>query len=146
MSTGSPRTWSTSFGVPPATGPLTVGAGDQDYEPTDSFDGAIDQVRTYGRALSPTEVWAAVPGGARPGRAPGNVEHPSRFFQNAQARVLGPLTRRPAGFLREGKQDGRAARILSAARPSLRWARTLRGPDIAASGLNIAANGKLLIR
>ncbi len=46
----------------------------------------------------------AVPGGARPGRAPGNVKHPSRFFQNAQARVLGPLTRRPAGFLREGNR------------------------------------------
>ncbi len=45
------------FGVPPATGPLTVGAGDENYEPIDSFDGAIDQVRTYGRALSPTEVW-----------------------------------------------------------------------------------------
>ena len=45
------------FGVPPATGPLTVGAGAHDYEPTDTFIGAIDQVRTYGRALSPTEIW-----------------------------------------------------------------------------------------
>jgi len=45
------------FGVPPATGPLTVGAGQEDYEPTDSFTGAIDQVRTYGRALTPTQVW-----------------------------------------------------------------------------------------
>ena len=45
------------FGVPPATGPLTIGTGAHDYEPTDTFIGAIDQVRTYGRALSPTEVW-----------------------------------------------------------------------------------------
>ena len=54
---GVPEDVEHSFGVPPATGPLTVGAGDQDYEPTDSFDGAIDEVRTYGRALTPTEVW-----------------------------------------------------------------------------------------
>ncbi len=44
-------------GVPPASGALTVGAGVADYQPTDTFVGAIDQVRTYARALSPLEVW-----------------------------------------------------------------------------------------
>jgi hypothetical protein len=64
---GIPEDVEHTFGVPPATGPLTIGAGDQDYEPTDSFDGAIDQVRTYGRALTPTEVWELY----RAERAPG---------------------------------------------------------------------------
>ncbi len=45
------------FGLPPASGPLTVGAGLLDYTPTDSFIGSIDELRTYARALSPTEVW-----------------------------------------------------------------------------------------
>jgi hypothetical protein len=44
-------------GLPPATGPLTVGAGLGDYQPSDTFIGAIDDLRTYGRALSPREVW-----------------------------------------------------------------------------------------
>jgi hypothetical protein len=54
---GIPEDVEHTFGLPAATGPLTVGAGDRDYEPTDTFIGAIDQVRTYGRALTPTEVW-----------------------------------------------------------------------------------------
>ncbi len=45
-------------GVPPATGPLTVGAGSRDYEPTDTFLGAIDELRTFERALSPSQVWS----------------------------------------------------------------------------------------
>jgi hypothetical protein len=43
-------------GVPAATGPLTAGAGNGDYAPTDAFIGAIDELRAYGRALSPLEV------------------------------------------------------------------------------------------
>ncbi len=43
--------------LPPATGPLTVGSGLLDYSPTDAFMGAIDELRTYARALSPEEVW-----------------------------------------------------------------------------------------
>ncbi len=45
------------FGLPAASGPLTVGAGLSDYAPTDTFVGSIDELRTYARALSPTEVW-----------------------------------------------------------------------------------------
>ena len=45
------------FGIPPATGPLTVGEGTDDYTPTDSFIGAIATLRTFGRALAPDEVW-----------------------------------------------------------------------------------------
>jgi hypothetical protein len=44
-------------GVPAAGGPLLVGEGLDDYAPTDAFLGAIDQVRTYARALTPAEVW-----------------------------------------------------------------------------------------
>jgi hypothetical protein len=44
-------------GIPAPRGPLTVGAGVGNYQPTDMFLGAIDDVRTYGRALSPAEVW-----------------------------------------------------------------------------------------
>jgi len=46
------------FGLPPASGPLTVGTGVSDYAPTDNFVGAIDELRTYARALSPAEVYA----------------------------------------------------------------------------------------
>jgi hypothetical protein len=45
------------FGIPRAAGPLTVGAGSRDYTPSDAFVGAIAQLRTYGRALSPGEAW-----------------------------------------------------------------------------------------
>jgi hypothetical protein len=45
------------FGVPPATGPLTVGQGDRDYTPTDAFIGDVAQLRIYPRALGPAEVW-----------------------------------------------------------------------------------------
>jgi hypothetical protein len=45
------------FGIPPATGPLTVGAGNADYTPTDTFIGAIQDLRTYARALTPGEAW-----------------------------------------------------------------------------------------
>jgi hypothetical protein len=43
-------------GMPPATGAFTVGAGSGAYAATDTFVGGIDEVRTYGRALSPLEV------------------------------------------------------------------------------------------
>ena len=45
------------FGIPRARGPLTVGAGRQDYRPDDTFLGSIAQVRLYSHALSPGEVW-----------------------------------------------------------------------------------------
>jgi hypothetical protein len=45
------------FGVPRATGPLTVGAGAGDYSPTDAFIGAIAELRVYARALMPAEAW-----------------------------------------------------------------------------------------
>ena len=45
------------FGLPPASGPLTVGMGVLDYKPTDVFVGSIDELRTYARALTPNEVW-----------------------------------------------------------------------------------------
>jgi hypothetical protein len=45
------------FGIPPASGPLTVGGGVADYTPTDTFVGAIAELRTYARALTPAEVW-----------------------------------------------------------------------------------------
>jgi Concanavalin A-like lectin/glucanases superfamily/Glycosyl hydrolases family 2, sugar binding domain/Glycosyl hydrolases family 2 len=45
------------FGIPPARGPLTVGAGGGDYTPRDTFIGAIARLRIYARALSPAEVW-----------------------------------------------------------------------------------------
>jgi hypothetical protein len=41
----------------PSSGPLTVGAGLLDYVGPDAFVGAIDDLRTYGRALTPAEVW-----------------------------------------------------------------------------------------
>ena len=44
-------------GLPRATGPLTVGSGALVYAPADTFIGAIDELRTYQRALSPSEVW-----------------------------------------------------------------------------------------
>ena len=43
--------------VPADQGPLTVGEGSGDYAPTDSFLGAIAGLRTWGRALTPAEVW-----------------------------------------------------------------------------------------
>jgi hypothetical protein len=45
------------FGIPPARGPLTVGAGVQDYTSSDTFLGAIAGLRSYGRALTPGEAW-----------------------------------------------------------------------------------------
>jgi hypothetical protein len=45
------------FGIPRARGPLTVGAGVGDYTPSDTFIGAVEQLRTYARALTPGEVW-----------------------------------------------------------------------------------------
>lgn len=45
------------FGIPPVRGPLTIGSGQQDYTPSDTFLGAIARVRVYARALSPGEVW-----------------------------------------------------------------------------------------
>ena len=43
--------------MPPATGALTVGSGLDVYAPRDTFVGRIDDLRTYGRGLSPAEVW-----------------------------------------------------------------------------------------
>ncbi len=43
--------------MPPSRGPLTVGAGTAVYGPQDSFLGAISGLRTYGRPLTPDEVW-----------------------------------------------------------------------------------------
>jgi Concanavalin A-like lectin/glucanases superfamily/Glycosyl hydrolases family 2 len=45
------------FGIPPARGRLTIGSGQEDYAPSDTFLGAITRVRLYTRALSPGEVW-----------------------------------------------------------------------------------------
>jgi hypothetical protein len=45
------------FGIPAARGPLTIGSGQSDYLPSDTFLGAIARVRVYARALSPGEVW-----------------------------------------------------------------------------------------
>jgi hypothetical protein len=45
------------FGIPRSSGPLTVGAGVEDYLPTDTFIGAISELRVYRRALLPGEVW-----------------------------------------------------------------------------------------
>jgi hypothetical protein len=53
---GAPEDVEHVDGVPAATGPLTVGAGNGDYSPTDTFIGAIDELRVYGRALSPLEA------------------------------------------------------------------------------------------
>jgi hypothetical protein len=44
------------FGIPAPRGRFTVGSGDRIYR-TDTFIGAISEVRTYARALSPGEVW-----------------------------------------------------------------------------------------
>jgi hypothetical protein len=46
------------FGVPPARGPLTVGAGSGSYAAPDTFFGSVDDLRIYSRALTPGEVWA----------------------------------------------------------------------------------------
>jgi hypothetical protein len=54
---GIPEDVEHASGVPPARGPLTVGAGALDYPGSDVFIGAIDELRLYGRALSPKEVW-----------------------------------------------------------------------------------------
>jgi hypothetical protein len=54
---GIPQDIEHVFGVPPAQGPLTVGQGDRDYQPTDAFLGGVAQLRTYPRALTPGEVW-----------------------------------------------------------------------------------------
>jgi hypothetical protein len=45
------------FGLQPARAPLIVGAGADDYTPTDAFIGAIEDLRIYTRALSSGEVW-----------------------------------------------------------------------------------------
>ncbi len=42
----------------PSTGPFTVGAGTDDYPLSTGFFGAVDDLRTYARALTPAEVWS----------------------------------------------------------------------------------------
>jgi hypothetical protein len=55
--------------LPLATGPLAVGSGARVYAPADTFIGAVDELRTYQRALSPSEVWQLYAAErARPGR------------------------------------------------------------------------------
>lgn len=54
---GVPEDVEHTFGIPAQKGPLTVGGGDEDYTPTDSFIGAISGLRTYARALTVSEVW-----------------------------------------------------------------------------------------
>jgi hypothetical protein len=54
---GAPEDVEHVFGIPRSRGPLTVGAGLDSYKPTDTFVGAISEVRVFTRALSPGEVW-----------------------------------------------------------------------------------------
>jgi hypothetical protein len=54
---GVPEDLEHVFAVPLAAGPLTVGVGSGDYEPADWFRGAIAGLLTWGRALTPGEVW-----------------------------------------------------------------------------------------
>ncbi len=44
-------------GAPRALGPLTVGAGAGAYTTSNQFVGAIDELRTYSRALTPADAW-----------------------------------------------------------------------------------------
>ncbi len=43
--------------LPRAAGTFTVGRGVSVYGASDAFVGAVDDLRTYGRALTPAEVW-----------------------------------------------------------------------------------------
>lgn len=43
--------------IPQGHGPLTIGTGNGVYLPTDTFLGAVSQLRIYARAISPAEVW-----------------------------------------------------------------------------------------
>lgn len=54
---GIPEDTELVTGIPHTLGPLTVGAGPTPYSTSTSFLGRIDELRTYGRALSPTEAW-----------------------------------------------------------------------------------------
>jgi hypothetical protein len=54
---GAPQDVEHVTAPPVAHGPLVVGAGVLDYLPRDAFLGDIDELRTYGRALSPLEAW-----------------------------------------------------------------------------------------
>ena len=54
---GVPQDVEHVFSVPPAQGPLTIGQGDRDYQPTDEFIGDVAQLRSYARALTPGQVW-----------------------------------------------------------------------------------------
>ena len=54
---GAPQDVEHVDSVPPAAGPLVVGAGQSVYGQRDLFRGAIAQLRTYGRSLSPVEIW-----------------------------------------------------------------------------------------
>ena len=53
----SPQTAPTPPSVPQAQGPLTIGQGDRDYQPTDEFIGDVARLRSYARALTPGQVW-----------------------------------------------------------------------------------------
>ncbi len=54
---GQPQDVEHTGGLPAASGPLIVGAGTSAYAAQDSLRGAITQLRTYARALTPAEVW-----------------------------------------------------------------------------------------
>lgn len=54
---GQPQDLEHTPGLPPGTGPLIVGAGTAVYAAQDSLRGAITQLRTYARALTPAEIW-----------------------------------------------------------------------------------------
>jgi hypothetical protein len=59
---------------PPAPGSLVVGAGRLDYAPADAFIGAIDDLRTYARALTAAEVWDLYRAEHGAGEAPTSLE------------------------------------------------------------------------
>jgi hypothetical protein len=46
-----------AFPIPSSRNPLAVGEGSGAYSGSDQFVGAVTALRTYGRALSPAEVW-----------------------------------------------------------------------------------------
>lgn len=54
---GTPQDTEQVVGTPGPLGPLSVGTGATPYSASNTFVGAIDELRTYGRALTPGEVW-----------------------------------------------------------------------------------------
>jgi hypothetical protein len=54
---GLPEDVEQSGALIPSAGPLTLGAGLMDYPGADRSVGAIDDLRTFDRALSAEEAW-----------------------------------------------------------------------------------------